>query len=272
MLERAVRSALATSPGTPVLVIDQSEAPTLPEAVRAAIHAGLVEYHRDERVGASRARNLALHLACTDAVVFVDDDCELDPGAVDALLAALTQADDIAITFGSVTAAWPTGLDGFIPGYVPSTPAVLRGRLAKLRDRGIGACMVVRREMAIAAGGFDERLGPGTPLASCEEGEFAYRVLRAGYAIAHAPAAHVRHYGYRAAVEGPHYAFETYRGIGASFALHLRRGDPVAALLLAQQLGIVFHEMARMSIRYRRLGGVSRLRGLLAGIRAGFAL
>ena len=271
LLQRAVRAALEVSPGTPLIVVDQSDDDLRVLAVHEAANSGRLLYHHDRGIGVSRARNIALLLARTDAVLFVDDDCALQPGAVDDMARALERDPDVTIAFGTVRQAWSTGRDGFIPQHLPKRARVLRGRLAKLREHGIGACMAVRRERVLRAGGFDERLGPGTAFPACEEGELAYRVLRAGGALAHVPAAEVVHYGFRPASEGARYAVETYRGIGGSFALHVRAGDPVAAIVLAQHLVLALREIVKQSVRYRRPGGISRLRGLFAGVAAGLA-
>ena len=268
MLERAVRAALEACPAATVLVVDQSEGEPS-EAVRSLAEAGRIVYHRDHGVGLARARNVALVLARDEFVLSTDDDCELQPGAIEHLVEALTQAPDVAVAFGTVRGAWETGLEGFIPQFLPDAPRVLRGRLAERHDHGIGACLAMRREAALRIGGFDEAIGPGTSLGACEDGEFAYRALRAGYAVAHVPDAVVVHYGFRAASEGAHYAFETYRGIGGAFARHLRAGDLGAGVVLAHHLGIIAREMVRQSVRYRRPGGLSRLRGFVSGIATG---
>ena len=87
--------------------------------------------------------------------------------------------------------------EGFIVGYLPAKPGRMFGRLAKLRDGGIGANMAIRRSALEITGAFDEMLGAGGHFPSCEDGDMAYRMLKAGFALAHVPAAEVRHFGFR---------------------------------------------------------------------------
>ncbi len=272
-LRRALASVLRVAPrGVSVLVVDQGDqAPVLgDDRPRPLGSAACVTWHRDPGRGASRARNVALQAAGTPLVVFVDDDCTLRPGAVERLVEVLQDTPDAAVAFGTVTARDVD--EGFIPTYHPQQPRVLRGRGGKFWDGGIGALMAVRRDEVLAAGGFDERLGAGVHLAACEDGELAYRLLRRGYAVLHVPDAVVDHHGVRAWAEGRQYAFRTYRGIGAAYALHLRRGDPWAAGLLAQQFALVLGGMAASLVRRGRPAGVAKVAGLLAGIGAGFGM
>lgn len=268
---RTLSSAMSTTDSAvPVIVVDQSDGETAAEVARLCSDAGArVRYVRDPVPGASRARNQALLAAQTPLVVFLDDDCTLPAGAFDAFVTACRDAPDAAIAFGGVRAALvPT--DGFVPTYRPRRSAVLRGRASKLRDGGIGALMALRREAALGAGGFDERLGPGAELRACEEGELAYRLLKAGYALLHVPGAVADHYGVKRAAEGTQYAFHTYRGIGAAYAMHLWAGDPVAALLLLQEAARIGFGMAGAMLTRRGPFGVAKLRGLASGVVRGW--
>ncbi len=271
LLPAALRAALVTSAAEiPVLIIDQGDdTETTARIVAESEQRHRVRHVVDDGRGASRARNLGLSIAQTPVVVFIDDDCEAHPGAITLLVEALTADPTIGVAFGTVAA--PAVEGGFIPTYLPPRRQVLRGRLSKLRDGGIGALMAVRRDASIEAGGFDERIGAGTFLAACEDGEFAYRLLRDGAAIAHIPEASVMHRGFRDFVDGAGYSFATYRGIGAAYATHLRDGDPAALALLAQQFLLIGLGMARAIVRRRHLG-VSRLRGLTAGIARGLRM
>lgn len=262
-LQRALDAALAHAPGVPILVIDQGDEPALgiPEGV---------EVHRDDGRGASRARNIALQLVTTPLVVFVDDDCAIHPHAVERLVEALTAHPHAALAFGTVAATQVP--EGFIPTYYPPKQQVLHGRSGKLADGGIGALMAVRRQQALEVGGFDVRLGAGVELAACEDGEFAYRLLGRGHAILHVPDAVVEHYGMRRWSEARRYAYQTYRGIGAAYALHMRQADPWAAALLLQQFGLVAREMLSRALRGQMPGGLAKVAGLLAGISTGLRM
>lgn len=265
-LKRAVAAALRVlPPGAELLIVDQTsertDCLTTPDP-RA-------RYEHRPGQGISLARNLSLHLARTDVVVFTDDDCGARPGMVESLSSAF-KVPAVGLAFGTVIAE--TSRVGFIASHSPKRRRILRGRLAKLSDTGIGACMAVRRDAAIAVGGFDERLGPGAPLPSNEDGEFAYRMLLAGYAIAHIPEAIVDHWGARPWHDGRRYSYETYRAIAAAYAMHARVGDPVAPLLIAQQAAFILGNVGKSVLQRGRPSGFSALQGLLAGIRPGLRL
>lgn len=269
---RTLSSVIACTDATvPVIVVDQSDDAAAAEVARCCAAVDRVRYIRDRGRGASRARNRALLAAPTPFVVFLDDDCTLPPGAFDALVAACRDTPGCAAAFGAVRAALAPH-DGFVPTYRPRRAATLRGRMSKLRDGGIGALMLLRRDAVVAAGGFDERLGPGAALRACEEGELAYRLLKTGHALVHVPGAVADHYGVKLHRDGRDYAFHTYRGIGAAYAMHLWSGDPFAALLLVQEVARVGVGMASGVVRGRGPLGVAKLRGLASGVIRGARL
>lgn len=269
-LRRAVAAVVAADPEVEeLLIVDQSDE-FIP--VERPWPRGFRHVRSDSR-GVSRACNEALRLATTDIVFFTDDDCLLQPRAVEAAVALFAKYPEVGLVFGAVRAEPSVTPEGFIPTYEPPRRQILRGRLGKLRDAGIGACLVVRRQTALEIGGFDVRLGGGTPLTACRDGEFAYRVLKAGYAVAHEPAAWVVHEGLKPWSEGAQYAYGTYRGVGAAYALHLRRLDPVALFLLGQQFWLAIAEIGRNLLRGRRKHlGLRRLAGLVAGVRVGLMM
>jgi glycosyltransferase involved in cell wall biosynthesis len=269
-LRRAVAAVVAADPDVEeLLIIDQSDE-FVPLARPWA--RGFRHVHSESR-GLSRACNEALELATTEIVFFTDDDCLLQPGSVEAAVAMFAKQPEVGVVFGAVRAEPSVTAEGFIPTYEPPRRQVLRGRLGKLRDGGIGACLAVRRQAALAIGGFDVRLGGGTPLTTCQDGEFAYRMLKGGFALGHEPAAWVLHEGVKPWREGSRYAYLTYRGVGAAYALHLRQLDSVALLLLGQQFWSVIIEIGRNVLRGRhKYIGLRRIIGLVAGVKTGLTM
>lgn len=187
-LLRAARSAVS-QPGCcdEVIVVDQGFAPTSGLEELGDLHCGrrLVQV-KDSGRGVSRARNIALRLARNDVVVFTDDDCEFSGDAAAVLGEALVDDCRCAMAYGTVYAEESVNALGFIPTYAPRRDASLRGRRSKLHDGGIGAAMACRKSSVLSLGGFDERFGPGSgQWLSCEEGELTFRVLKAGFTVAH---------------------------------------------------------------------------------------
>ncbi len=266
-LERAVEAAVDVMPAGNVslLVVDQS---AQPQAAMASLHErGHLRYVHDPDRGASRARNRALIEAQTPYVVFTDDDCELQPGAVVALVEALRRQPDAVLAYGNVVACRYVTSEGFVPSADVGGARSLSGRLAKRHDRGIGACRAVRRESVLALGGFDERFGPGSLFGAAEDGELAYRVLSSGSSIALEPAARVVHHGRVSWASGRRYGRRVSRSLGAIYGVHASSGDLMAPLMLAAEAGRVL----RMAFADMGRGGRPRGVGQLLGLASGFA-
>lgn len=190
---------------------------------------------RADRPGASRARNIAARAACGEVLIFTDDDCYLDAGYFDAVARDFdprrfqygggdTRLFDPADHRSGVTEL--NGLAG-VEALAPRTlltPGLLQT-----------ANMVFLRSAFEALGGFDERLGAGTPF-PCEDIELCVRASLRGYTgalLARAKVLH--HHGRRAGTEALRQAHEGYdRGRGAYFAGLLAAGQRRAFSLWAQ--------------------------------------
>jgi GT2 family glycosyltransferase len=227
---------------------------------------------RDTKPGASRARNIGAREAAGEFVAFIDDDCEADPRWLASLVKSFDANPAAGVACGAVVPAPSDPREGFIVGFVPSKPRRLTGRLGKLLDTGISANMAFRRSAFEAIGGFDEMLGPGAYFVAMEDQEASYRVLRAGYALLHVPDARVIHYGFRDWASGGRLIRRTYVAIAAAYMKHLRMGDPVAGLLLLQELARAVFNVADNAARRRRPIGLGRLGSLLVGSWRSFEL
>jgi GT2 family glycosyltransferase len=135
-------------------------------------------------LGVAGGRNAAARLATGDALLFLDDDAILQPGALRRAVATLTQAPDVgAVAFRIVdpdtrrTALWLYPLDR-----------------DDWEDRGfdaptfVGCGGLVRRELF-------ERLGAFWPgyFREMEEVDFCWRLMGAGWRIRYEPRAVVEH-------------------------------------------------------------------------------
>lgn len=242
-------AGLASGGGRPgeVLVVDQAPS----EAARAAVEgSGLARarYLPQERRGLSASRNLALASASLPVLAVTDDDCVPDPGWVDALASALARAPAPAAVTGSIL---PLG-EGAPGLYAISlrrspTPVDHVGRVLPWAA-GSGANFAASRELLQALGGWDERLGTGSPGKAAEDADLLRRLLRSGHVIRYEPAAVVRHewqtrerrlstrwsYGY---------------GVGAMCGLWLRRGDLFAPRLIVAYLRLHVRPLASALVR-----------------------
>jgi GT2 family glycosyltransferase len=165
--------------------------------------------------GKSRQLNAGLRAAASDVVVMTDDDCVVPAGWIAAMAAAVAP-DGVAAAFGPVRGlSSPPGAPP--PRQVPAGPAPLA-----TWEYAHGAAMAVRRDVALAVGGFDEALGPGAP-AHGEEHDLALRLLEAGHAVVVAAAPPVEHVGWRSAAEDAANVLVYERGAGAVVGRALRR-------------------------------------------------
>lgn len=202
-LERCLR-ALAEQSAVPdeILVIESGEPAAGVEAIARSAGAG---YLREPRGGASRARNLGLRAARGEIVAFTDDDAL---PAASWLAAIAAPFEDAAVAgVGGRVRPGPDGVGeaGSIARWIGiaecggeaprrfdrDTPAWFE--IVNFGGLGNGPSMAFRRAALLAVGGFDERLGPGTPLRGGEEPFAFFRLVDAGWALAYQPEAVVEH-------------------------------------------------------------------------------
>lgn len=141
--------------------------------------------------GLARARNVGVAHASGELLVFTDDDCYPRPDYLRAFVSVfdeypigfaggrivLHDPTDSVIGMKDVDAAVPIAPRTFVPAGVVH-----------------GANMAIRREVVTAIGGFDPRLGVGTPCIAGEDIELIARAVWAGWAGRHDPRPVVAHH------------------------------------------------------------------------------
>lgn len=208
-----------------ILVVDNGSQDDTPALARAfADHASFpVRCLSEPKPGVSRARNSGARAARALCLAFTDDDCEVLPGWAQALLAAFAGPDGPEVVGGRVDLADAADLPTSIR---PFPDALTITDFDALTARMIGCNLAVLRRTFRALGGFDPRLGGGTPAGSGEDLDLVYRALRAGARIRYEPAARLRHaHGRRGHDERQRLAQLYTRGRGALYAKYVMRGD-----------------------------------------------
>ena len=218
-----------------LVIVDQSTGSETAAVVMAAGWARVVplRYVRQPRRGLAVARNAAIAHASRPIVAFTDDDCVPEHRWLSTLVEAFDgRAQPHAVT-GRVLPLGPER-----PGlYAVSTRA--SGVRAVYRERalpwaiGSGGNMAVKREWLDRIGGFDERLGVGSPGLSAEDIDLFYRLLHAGATLQYEPDAVVFHEqqdGARRLATRPAYGF----GMGAFCAIWAQRRDAYAIWILGR--------------------------------------
>ena len=200
---------------------------------------GTVEAHtvhlQVEPPGKCRQLNAGIRAAHATVALLTDDDVRVDQ----------TWADEMARCFDDPTVGIACGrVLGLsrVPGS-DAPPALPAGEAPFETWRfAHGAAMAVRREAAFDAGGFDERLGPGTP-AGGEDHDFVLRVRSRSWRVVVADAPPVRHLEWRTSQEERANALSYERGGGAVVGAALRRspreGWPIFRSRLAYQRSVL---------------------------------
>ena len=219
-----------------------------------------------EARGLSAARNLGARTANADVLAFTDDDCVPDGEWLAELGRAFAADAAPAVVTGPMLP-----LPGASPGLVAVSSRTSRERReftgrALPWEVGTGGNTAIRRAWLDRVGGFDERLGVGTPGHAGEDLDLFRRVLQAGGRIVYEPDAVCRHEQKTPAERRARRASYGL-GAGAALGLWLREGDPRALPALARWVSL----RARMAVRgsatdeLRVLGGT--VRGLAYGLR-----
>ena len=243
-------------------------------------------YVREDRPGLSRARNRGAREATAELLAFTDDDVRVDRLWVAALVRGFLRRPDVGCVTGLVASA---SLELPSAQYFDarvSWSASCQHRLfdvargphdSRLHPYGpgafgTGATMAFRAAALRAIGGFDERLGAGSPAGGGEDLDAFVRVLLAGYRLSYEPAALAWHEHRVAQADLGRQMYSYGKGLSAYWFKHLvapgsRRR--VAARLFAAAARLVF--LARRSRTAAGQAAVSRylpaceLGGLVVG-------
>lgn len=265
--------AAQTAPPAELIVVDQAPS----EEARAAVESGplpAARYLEQPRLGLSASRNLALESARAPILAVTDDDCVPDPDWLAAVAEAVDRPPGAAAVTGPIL---PLG-DGAPGTYAISlrdsaTPLDYSGRVIPW-SVGSGGNFAARTSVLRDCGGWDERLGTGSPGQAAEDADLFYRLLRAGVVVRYEPGAVVRHEWQTRARRLATRSSYGY-GVGAMCGLWLARRDPYAVRMLGAYsrphvrplLGALWRQdRERVSEHTRALASV--VPGLAYGLRA----
>ena len=168
--------------------------------------------------GVAASKNAGIRAASGRLLVFIDDDCRVDPKYLSDLWAHFRFDQSPVIRGGRVE----LGDAGDLPLTVKKDD--LPAELIGLRELGtivLGCNMVVDRRALDIVGGFDERFGPGARFEAGEDVEFLYRAQRRGIRIFYVPDMTVRHHhGRRTPIEARQLLRRYFIGAGAIYGKH----------------------------------------------------
>jgi GT2 family glycosyltransferase len=226
-----------------LIVVDQQP---LAETREVVTRSGLaITYLEQARRGLSASRNLALSLAEGVVLAVTDDDCFPDSRWVEGLIAG----------FGSEAA--PDAVTGPIlppPGDPPENMCALSLREAQTTHSfsrrvipwrvGSGANFAARLDVLRELGGWDERLGVGSPGMAGEDIDLIDRLLAAGHSILYKGDV-VMHHAWQTRQRRRATRWSYGFGIGAMCGLRLREGDNFGWRMVASYSKMHLRELVR---------------------------
>jgi len=213
-------------PDFDVVVVDQSTDTLTRQAFeRASGSDPRFSYHLTGTVGTSVALNIAVAMASGSIIAKTDDDCEVPPDWLTGIEQHFADHPGAAMICGGVSAGEHDRSAGSIPAFIPPRVELFTSPWHKYRARGIGANIAFRTAVLRKVGCFDEVLGSGGPLKSCEDGDMAYRILRYGFGVLNAPEPSVVHNGFRTWSQGRTLGRDALMSCGATCMKHLRLWD-----------------------------------------------
>ena len=248
-----------------VWVVDQGGSPATAAVVEARRGTAPLHHVTSRDRGLSRSRNTGLARVTTPWVAFVDDDCVPDDGWVGAAAERVARGDVRGVTGRVLPLGEATAGSHTLSLRTSERAEVFRGRALPWLV-GTGGNMVLHTDTLRAVGGYDERLGAGTPGLAGEDLEVVHRLLRAGVAFVYEPSVVVRHDRVDAARR-----LTTRHGYGFGLGAYVGvwwSADPWSRTVLARWTGAQLR-MAASAARHRDAWRLREARLLLGGMVAG---
>jgi len=226
-LERCLASVVRHPPAVPseIVVVDNGSRDGSPDAVRRQWPSvRLIE--TGDNLGFARASNVGIRHSQSELVLLLNSDTAVPRGAIDGLVGVLRAHPDVAIvgprlvgedgapelSFGSMMSPLHEARQKLLGrGHARHWPVLYSYverllRRAQYADWVSGACLLVRRPDAVAAGLLDERF-----FLYGEDVDFCAAVRVRGRKVLFTPAVEVIHLGGRSRLAAPAAAAAAYR-------------------------------------------------------------
>ena len=261
--------AAGTTAPAEVWVVDQGGSTGTEDVLRERAAVLPLRHLRSDERGLSRARNTGLAEVRTPWVAYVDDDCVPDIGWLTTAASRLAVGDVQGITGRVLPLGDETPGSHTLSLRVSETAEVFSGRALPWLV-GTGGNMVLEVATLRRVGGYDERLGAGTPGLAGEDLEVVHRLLRSGAALGYDPAVLVHHDRVDAARR-----LATRHGYGFGLGAYVGvwwPADRWVAVVLAHWTWAQLKAAAgalRHGDRWRLREARLLLRGMVAGLRFG---
>lgn len=185
--------------GVPAIVVDNASADGS-AGIAAGRGARVIRNARNEGFG--RAANIGVRAAATELVLILNPDVVLEPGAARILAEAAARYPDAGLLAPRLVE--PSGRLFFQPRSLLAPYLANPKGVSRLPEGDAcapflsGACLLVRRELFLSFGGFDEAI-----FLFYEDDDLCRRVADAGHALVHVHGAVARHGRGRSSAERP---------------------------------------------------------------------
>lgn len=261
----SIAASIERSPRVDVVIVQQGNG----DAKQACRRAGLgAEVVYDPGKGASRARNIGIANTQGEIVLFTDDDCEVPVTWVSDHLVALKDPS-VNASFGAVTGLSRTGDESDDPVALPGSHR--RGALPW--HIGHSSNMAIKRTQLAELGGFDERLGPGTPGEFIgEDADLIVRLLRTEATVISGVGTPVRHMEWRSEEDHRRVLRAYERGAGAWIGKAIREEGWPALVYLKQRFDLVRGRLRDDSGRRGPTDAVMTFAALARGVARGLRM
>ena len=233
-----------------MVIVDQSEFPHPDLADFDGARGCTIRYVRPGTVGLSRANNEAAHVASHEVLVFTHDDVLVDPDWLGELVTEHARLGGDVVVTGRVASTEPEQEGAFAPALRDDErPTTYCGRIGfdVLNPMNV----VMSKRTLFGVGGFDDRLGPGTPFPGAEDADLGFRLLEAGHRIDYFPSAVVRHRAWRTSAQYLPLRWGYGVALGAFYAKHFHWRD---AHVVSRAARDVVRRTRRFPGRLRREG------------------
>jgi GT2 family glycosyltransferase len=249
-----------------MVIIDQSDAPDPHLSAFQPEQACVFRYLWSEQKGVSLGRNRAAAAASHPILVLTDDDMLVRPNWFGTLVRAALVAGPQAIVTGRVLTSEEEDGQGFAPSTrVDEESVIYEGRVN--RDVLFTNNMAIYRSAFDSLGGFDTRMGPGTPYPAAEDNDFAFRFLESGGRIIYDPRPTLYHRAWRSEKEFIWLNWNYGYGQGAFYAKHFDLPD---RFMIKRMVRDVWVYLSRFPLRLLRDRNQAYQGGLFAaGLLAG---
>lgn len=197
VLTDTIAQFLAQEPrAAEIVVVDQTPVhePESERMLQAWASQGAIRWLRPSTASQPMAMNVGLLAATQPLVLFVDDDIRIEPGFV-AGHAAYERDASVAAVIGQILQPGEQPLEGFAhvesDGPFADFEFPFRSAAPAWIRNGMSGNMSVKRDVAVALGGFDENFL--APVSYRFDSDFCARLVAAGHRIRFDPAPRIHH-------------------------------------------------------------------------------